>query len=79
MLWVAAVIFTIVAVIIGIKKWKRANNLLYDMEIKNRKAWVKENIKPVYPNEDIKKHWTVDPTYCLLPGNINHNRCSMDE
>ena len=68
MLWVAAVIFTIVAVIIGIRKWKRVNNPLYAMEVKNRKIWAEKNIKPVYPDDT--KDWVHDPAYSSVPGNI---------
>ncbi|AEA34121.1 hypothetical protein [Hippea maritima] len=42
MLWFVAVIFTIVAVIIGVKRWKMANDPMYAVDVKNRKAWVRE-------------------------------------
>ncbi len=77
MLWVVAFFVTIVAVMVGIGRWKNASDPLHALDEKNRKVWIKENIKPVYPNGNLKEHWTVDPTYCLLPGNINYDGYSV--
>ena len=76
MLWVVAVIFTIVVVIIGIRKWKRANNPLYAMEIKNRKAWLERNKRPPLPSsseDDAFDDLTTNPAYSSLMCNAYYD------
>ena len=67
MLWVVAFFVTIAAVMVGIGRWKRANNPLYALDERNRKVWLKGNKKPPLPSRD---DWIHDPAYSLVPGNI---------
>ena len=44
MLWVIAFFVTIAVVMVGIRKWKTANDPLYALDERSRKAWERENI-----------------------------------
>ena len=80
MLWVIAFFVTIAAVMVGIGRWRRASDPLHALDERNRKVWIKENIKlkPVYPSGSLNKDdTTTDPAYSILPGNVNYDGYSV--
>ncbi|AEA33636.1 hypothetical protein [Hippea maritima] len=72
MLWFIAVIFTIVAVIIGIRRWKMANDPMYAVDVKNRKAWVRENSTLISDSEIENKDDTLIDDVASNPAFESH-------
>ena len=79
MLWVVAFFVTIVAVMVGIGRWKNASDPLHALDEKNRKVWEKESGEElVYESHNCCKDslgidYNTDPSYASLGGNIHHN------
>lgn len=76
MLWVIAFFVTIAAVMVGIGRWRRANDPLHALDERNRKVWERENDIITINNDFIDEFdddTTVNPIYSILPGNINHH------
>ena len=69
MLWIVAFFVTIAVVMVGIRRWKMANNEMYAIDESNRKAWEKESGEELVYGHD-KKPWYMDPVYTGLSGNI---------
>ena len=69
MLWVIAFFVTIAAVMVGIRKWKTANDPLYALDERSRKAWERESGEELVYEYD-EKPWYMDPAYTGLSGNI---------
>ena len=78
MLWFVAVIFAVIFTIIGLKRWKIANNPLYAVSHNGKKTWLKNNttkltsddieiegINGVFDSSDT----AADPSFSDVPGN----------
>ena len=69
MLWVVAFFVTIAAMMVGIGRWRRANDPLHALDERNRKVWERESGEElVYEHEE--DDWVTDPAYTGLSGNI---------
>ena len=73
MLWVVAFFVTIAAVMIGIRRWKTANDPLYALDERNRKVWERESGEELVYEYD-EDDWVTDPAYTGLLGNIYTHR-----
>ena len=74
MLWVAAFFVTIAVVMVGIRKWKTANDPLYALDERSRKAWERESgEKLAYRHEFEDDDLTTNPAYYMVPGNAYHD------